>query len=555
MRGSATFHKLICILFCATSCVPAVAEPLDIGAYRRSLQSGVDSGAYDQVAVGWIDGDERTTWFLGKDAKQTLDTRFEIGALSEVFTALLFAQSAYEGKLRMHSTLRDAMPNFPFADSHLAATTLAAMATHRSGLPPIPPNLFPLDIDDPYANYSNADLRALLGNYRLSNGEGLAAYTPLDSGLLGFAVAQMAGGSLPTILHDKILAPLSMTRTGFDDASLLDGHAHGRVATHWHFGALAGAAGLRSSVGDLLDFLQINLRPPATTLRAPLLLVRQPQGERKPEVGLGWNIIDLNGDGQTWPMLWRASTTAGFSAFMAFRTDRQQALVLLGNTDTDLSRIGLAWMQGMEAPAAPLLGVAAASPSDLGIYAGLYKIRSIGTEIVVRATGQRLSVQLRGMPAIALQPAADDVFSALHGEAMMLSFQRDSGKVVGFVLDHGGMNLLAERLADQAPRLERKVMSVSQQRLAEFAGDFRLDALSFARITVDGGGLDMQLTGRVSIPLAAFAIDRFTDVDNSCEVTFRRDAAGIVNTAVISFAGVDRVAPRQTWRAPSAQTK
>jgi hypothetical protein len=51
--------------------------------------------------------------------------------------------------------------------------------------------------------------------------------------------------------------------------------------------------------------------------------------------------------------------------------------------------------------------------------------------------------------------------------------------------------------------------------------------------------------------LAAFAIDRFTDVDNSCEVTFRRDATGSVNAAVISFAGVDRVAPRQTWRAPS----
>jgi len=555
MHGSATFHKLICILFCAASCPLAVAESLDTDAYRRSLQSGVDSGAYAQIAVGWIDGDERTTWFLGKDAKPTLDTQFEIGALSEVFTGLLFAQSAYEGKLRMRSTLHDAMPNFPFADSRLAATTLAAMATHGSGLPAIPPNLFPLDIEDPYAGYSGADLLAFLANYRSPNDEALAVYTPLDSGLLGFVVAQSAGGSLPTILHDKILAPLAMTRTGFDDRSLLDGHARGQVATHWHFGALAGAAGLRSSVGDLLDFLQANLRPLATTLRAPLLLVRQPQGDRKPEVGLGWNIVDLNADGQTWPLLWRASTTAGFSAFMAFRTDRQEALVLLGNTDTDLSRIGLAWMQGLEAPVAPLIGIAATSPSDLGIYAGLYKIRSIGTEIIVRATGQRLSVQLRGMPAIALQPVADDVFSALHGEAMVLSFQRDSGKVASLILDYGGMNLLAERLADQAPHLERKVMSVSQQRLAEFAGDFRLDALAFARVTVDGGGLDLQLTGRVPIPLAAFAIDRFTDVDNSCEVTFRRDTAGSVNAAVISFAGVDRLAPRQTWRAPPAQAK
>jgi hypothetical protein len=117
------------------------------------------------------------------------------------------------------------------------------------------------------------------------------------------------------------------------------------------------------------------------------------------------------------------------------------------------------------------------------------------------------------------------------------------------------MNLLAERLAVQAPHLERKVMSVSQQRLAEFAGDFRLDAFTFARVTVDGGGLVLQLTGRAPIPLAAFAVDRFTDVDNSCEVTFRHDASGSINAAVVSFVGVDRVASRQTWRTSAMQAK
>jgi CubicO group peptidase (beta-lactamase class C family) len=552
MHGSARFRKLICILFCAAWCGLASAQPLDTDAYRRSLQAGVDNGAYDQVAVGWIDGDERTTWFLGKDSKPNLGTRFEIGALSEVFTGLLFAQSAYEGKLHLRSTLHDAMPAFPFADPQIAETTLVDLATHRSGLPSIPPNLFPRDIDDAYASFTEADLLAFLGNYRRSDTAAVAAYSPLDAGLLGFAVARTLGGSLATILHQKIFTPLAMTLTDFDDGSLLEGHTHGRAAPHWHFGALAGAAGMRSSVGDLLDFLQANLRPPSTTLRAALLLARQPQADTKPTLGLGWNIVDVNVDGQTWPLVWRASVTAGFSAFMAFRTDRQQALVLLGNTDADLSRIGLAWMQGHEAPVAPLPVLAAAPPADVAIYAGLYKIRSVGTEIIVRADGQRLSVQLPGAPLIALQPIADDVFAAMHGEAMLLSFQRDRGNVTSVVLDRVGMNLLAERLADQAPRLERKVMSVSQQRLAEFAGDFRLDTLSFARVTVDGGGLDLQLTGRAPIPLAAFAVDRFTDVDNSCEVTFRRDAHGSVNAAVVTFAGLDRIAPRQTWRATAA---
>ncbi len=550
-----TFHKLICILFCVASCTLEAAESLDTDAYRRSLQGGVDNGAYDQVAIGWIDGEERTTWFLGKPTKPALDTRFEIGALTEIFTGLLFAQSAYDGKLRLRSTLKDAMPNFPFINSRVGSITLAALATHRSGLPPIPPNLFPPDIDDPYAGYSETDLSTFLANYLEPPDANAAVYSPLDTGLLGLVLAQSAGGTLPTVLHDRIFAPLAMTRTGFDDNSLIDGHARGQVTPHWHFGALAGAAGLRSSVGDLLDFLQANLRPPSTTLRPALLLARQPQSDSKPQVGLGWNIVDVNTEGQTWPIVWRASTTAGFSAFMAFRTDRQQALVLLGNTDTDLSQIGLAWMQAQESPAAPLPRTTMNSTVDPAPYAGLYKIRSIGTELIVRANGQRLSVQLRGNPEIALQPVAEDVFGATQSEAMMLSFQRELGKVTNVVFDHDGMNLLAERLAIQAPHLERKVMSVSQRRLTEFAGDFRLDTFTFARVTVDGGGLDLQLTGRAPIPLAAFAVDRFTDVDNSCEVTFRHDASGSVNTAVVSFAGVDRVASRQTWRTPAMPAK
>jgi CubicO group peptidase (beta-lactamase class C family) len=529
----------------------AAASTLDTDGYRRSLQTGVDSGAYDQLAVGWIDGDERATWFLGKASKPTLESRFEIGALSEIFTGLLFAQSAYDGKLRLRSTVHDAMPDVPFGDPRIAATMLNALATHRSGLPPIPPNLFPASVDDPYGNYSDADLLAFLANYRRPPDDGgAAAYSPLDAGLLGFALARNTGGSLAAILNEKILAPLTMTHTGFDDGSLLDGHALGQPAAHWHFGALAGAGGLRSTLGDLLNFLQANLRPPTAGLRAALLLARQPQQDTKPQVGLGWNVTELNADGQTWPLLWRASTTAGFSAFVAFRTDRQQALVLLGNTDADLSRIGLAWMQGDDAVAAPSPAVAMA-PIDLAAYAGLYKIRSVGTEIIVRSNGQRLSAQLRGSPDVVMQPIADDVFAA-RSEAMMLSFQRDLGKVTSVVIDHGGVNLLAERLASQAPHLERKVMSVPPSRLAEFAGDFRLDDFSIARITVDGGGLDMQLTGRPVIPLAAFANDRFTDVDNSCEVTFRHDSDGKVNSASISFAGIDRIATRLTWRAPAS---
>src|SRR5438045_7621249 len=135
--------------------------------------------------------------------------------------------------------------------------------------------------------------------------------------------------SVGELLDTKILKPLGMQHTGFDDAGLLAGHTRNDFAPHWHFGALAGAAGLRSSVGDLLTFLQQNLQPQSSKLRAALLLARQAQTGTKQDVGLGWNIVEVEDGDQSWPLVWRASRTAGFTTFLGFRTDRQQALVLL----------------------------------------------------------------------------------------------------------------------------------------------------------------------------------------------------------------------------------
>src|SRR6185503_20205884 len=155
---------------------------------------------------------------------------------------------------------------------------------------------------------------------------------------------------------------------------LLVGHAHADAVPHWHFGALAGAAGLRSSVGDLLALLQQNLRPQDSPLRAALLLARQAQGGGPQSAGLGWSIVEVPDGEQSWPLVWRASRTAGFATFLGFRTDRQQALVLLGNGDTDLSALGLAWLQQQTPPPLPERGPTAPKSVPGDDYLGLYKL-------------------------------------------------------------------------------------------------------------------------------------------------------------------------------------
>lgn len=537
------------MLVLAFAITAAQAQPVTVDEYRSHLQQGVDAGAYAQIAVGWLDGGERQTWFFGREHKPDLSSTFEIGAATEIFTGLLLAQAAYEGRVRLATPIRDLLPKqFALAKATLGAVTLQDLATHRAGLPALPPNLLPASIEDPYAGYGSDDLYALLANYRPPTAP-QPAYSTLDGGLLGALLGRCYGQDYTQLLGEKILKPLGMEHTQFDDGDgLLVGHSRDTQVPHWHFGALAGAAGLRSSVGDLLTFLQQNLRPQDSKLRAALLLARQDQADGNQDIGLGWNIVETADGGQPWPLVWRASRTAGFAAFLGFRTDRQQALVLLGNSDADLSALGIAWLEHRSPPPLPDPPPPPPQAVAWADYPGLYKI-SGGSEFIVRGGAQTLSLQFRGQPAQVLRAVGDDVFA---GDTLGLGFTRDNHRVTGAIVDAGGTHVQATRLSEHAPGVARTPL-VDQAVPGDLAGIYQLDADTLVRIRTGAQTIALQMTGRAPLLLRAFAKDRFADADGSCEVSFQRDAKGVVGGLVMSLADVDRQAPRVVWTVPAAK--
>jgi len=524
VRGSSLFPLL---LFCATAAAqPALPEP-----QRALLDAGVRSGVLHDVAVGWVDHGASSTTYFGA---ATADSRFEIGTVSEAFSGVLLARAAFENRLHVHDTLRDRLGGIPLS-APLAGVSLESLAAHRAGLPRLPLNLMPDDVDDPYGAYTAADLRAWL-SYGETAGTG---YSPMDFGVLGWVLARSYDATdFPALLHDKVLAPLALTNTDFDDAGLLPGHARGVSAPRWHFGALAAGAGLRSTLADLLAFLQTNLKPEESPLRAALLLARQP---RDGGGALGWNIAQSTTDGQPWPVLWRASVTAGHAAFIGFRTDRQQALVLLCDDDVDLSALGMSLLDDRPLPALPKPAVAVPAPADAAQYAGLYQVRN-GAELIVRARGVALSAQLAGEPAGNLTPLGDDIFDA---EAFILTFQREGSRIVSVILSRGGVNAVAERLSDRAPQLARAQQEATAAQWDELRGDYLLARSTLLRIARSENRATLQLTGRARVELGAYGADRFRCLDDSCELHVRRDADGKLTALDVDFAGAIRVATRR----------
>lgn len=545
---------LACVLVIGLCAIPIAAMcASSADNFRDVLQHGVDRGIYRDLAVGWIDGSHRQSWFFGKGEKPTAESQFEIGAVTQVFTGLLLGQAIYDGKLKLESTVGGLLgSDFSFADSSVAGVTVKSLATHRSGLRMVPSNLFPEHADDPYATYASRDLLVWLGNAPHAIDDDKLRYSILDSGLLGFLLGRQYAGGFKTVLRDHVLVPLGLKHTDFgDEPNLLSGYsAQGLPAAHWHFDVLAGAAGLRSSLSDLLVFVQQNLRPGDSALRASILLARQPYTNTSlPEqVGLGWNIVTTHDGEQSWPLVWSASRTGGFAAFVGFRTDKQQGLVLLGNCDVDLSAMGVAWLDGRAPPDLPNVA------RDHAVvhadeFSGLYEAANL-SDVIVRNATAGLTAQWPGQAPVELEFVGQDIFTA-PGLSLTLSFQREAGKVINVVIDQAGVNVLARRLSTSAPRLVRTPMAIAASLRAEISGDYRFDAHNLIRIRGSATDLTLQMTARRAVKLYQYAKDRFFSSDDSLDVELARDSAGAVTGLNLNLAGGLRTAQRVHWRQPA----
>jgi len=551
--GGALLPFLICLvaLLAGRAAAAAPALPDD---YRHAFEGGAANGAWGSgLAIGLVEGNEQAEWFFGKGADAATpdrDSAFEIGAATDVLTGVLVAQAVLEGKLRLGWTLRQILPaDFAWRDDKLATTTVEDLVTQHSLLPAGPANLFPLRAEDPYADYRQTDLLAWLANVQLPASATGPGYSILNGGVLGLLLARVYADDYASLMSSRVLVSLGMTHTGFDDSGrLLTGRAFGQPAAHWHFDAFAGAAGLRSSVSDLLAFVRANLRPEGSSLRAALLLARQARrSDARSGIGFGWNVHEVTVDQQSWPLVWRASVTGGFSTFIGFRTDRQQGLVLLAASATELAPIGLAWLSGEAAPGTPAPPYAPPS-GQAARYPGLYRLLS-GPELTVRNSGDALSAQMHGQPTWPLFPIADDVY-ATRGGAVFITFLRNVDEINGLLLRTNGVYVTAHRLSVRAPALSRTPLAIDPAQIDDLLGDFELDPSMQLRVSRSGDGVYARYTGASLLPMRAYAADRFSANVGADELLFRRDDHGKVSAVTAVLGGVERNAQPIHWQAP-----
>ncbi|MFC1405617.1 MULTISPECIES: serine hydrolase [Streptacidiphilus] len=308
---------------------------------------GSASGA-TAVAVAALRGGEQSLLCRGsadRTGSRSVDpaTRFEVGSVTKTFTALVLAEAVARGDVSLNDPVARYLPPGT-APAHRSGEpiTLLHLATHTSGLPRLPRGMLRTAArswsSNPYGSYSDRQLLSSLAATRVRARPGSRVhYSNLGVGLLGRALAEAAGVPYAELLRDRVLEPLSLTRTTCDPGcAQATGYWHGRARPPWSIAALPGAGALRSTAGDLLRYLLVLLDPTVAagrraSLAQALADVQRPRlqlprtGER---TCLVWSLRPAPGR----DLFFHSGATRGFTAFIGFCPQARTGLAAVANT-------------------------------------------------------------------------------------------------------------------------------------------------------------------------------------------------------------------------------
>lgn len=314
---------------------------MDAGDAVGALIDRVRARPWGLAAVA-IDGDATEIRIdAGRDPIGA-DTTFQIGSVTKTITGVLLATCIQRGETTLDATVGDVLGT---RAGRLADVTLRAVATHRSGLPRLPPNLEPVDQADPYAAYSVEDLYASLEVVDLDPAAAFA-YSNYGFMLLGRLVEELAGKPYADLAADRVFRPLQLTTAGCPppEAGRAPGYGDATEAPWWRT-SVPGAGGVGMSITDLGSYLRAHLDGSGdAALDEALDLAVTMQADPPNGVGLGW--IHQGGG---W---WHNGGTGGFTSFVALHVPTRKAVGLLANGHglTTLDTAGFAVLTEMLRP-------------------------------------------------------------------------------------------------------------------------------------------------------------------------------------------------------------
>jgi serine-type D-Ala-D-Ala carboxypeptidase/endopeptidase len=390
-------------------------------------------------------------------------TLFEIGSITKVFTALILADMASKGEVSLDDSAEKYLPaGATMPERNGRKITLRDLSTHMSGLPRLADNMAFADPEDPYADYTEADLLAFLAGHEMTRDVGEKwEYSNFGVGLLGYLLGRAAGSDYETLLRERITGPLGMADTAVTLTPALEARfapaydMYMRPAKPWDVGALVGAGGIRSTAGDMLKFAAAALDPdsPIGPAMKLTLDIREAIGTERAEQALGWQV------GHPEPgreIVAHGGGTGGFRTQLVIEPSAGRAVIALANSGAEPSAGDLAAHVLIGSQVAPTPPVPPAPPrpvartevelpvAELDRVVGRYDFGDGVLEITREGNVMRSS--RAGVPTLRIHAEAPLQFFFRAIDAQLRFTADDSGAVTGVVFTQPGFEASGTRL-------------------------------------------------------------------------------------------------------------
>lgn len=383
------------------------------------------------------------------------DTVFEIGSITKVFTSLLLADMAQRGEVSLDDPVARYLPStVKVPERNGRKITLVDLATHTSGLPRYPGNLYRTNPKNPFADYTVEQLYECLSSCQLQwdIGSKCEYCNLLGVGLLGHVLERIADMDYESLVCSRICAPLGMSSTGITltpemKTRLAVGHDLTLKPTqNWDLPTFAGAGALRSTVNDLFIFLSANLgftkSPLATAMATQLKVRHRPVGQDPRDYYcLGWGISVTNGK----EVICHSGGTGGYCTWVGYDAGTRVGVVVLSNTTFHhVDDIGLHLFDA----SFPLEKLHTEVKVDTGLYdayVGNYQLRP-DFIITISHEGDSLFIQATGEPKFQLFPESDRDYFLKASDGQYTFVTGEAGRATGLVIHQFGKDSHLKRL-------------------------------------------------------------------------------------------------------------
>jgi CubicO group peptidase (beta-lactamase class C family) len=453
----------------------AFCLPFLLGMFSTSSYAEIDPQRIDELVAPYLENDVVTGLTVGvihdgqqlsqgygqlspDDSRQPDgNTVYEIGSMSKVFTGILLGDAVTRKEITLDQPIQELLPDNVQLKIKDEPILIRHLSTHTSGLPRMPSNIKSSDPNNPYADYSTEQLHDYLDGYqpRLAP-EAETLYSNLAAGFLGNLLARHAGVSYDELLKQRITTPLKMTDTSVDFTPAMKERlappllGDGTTSFNWDFDALAGAGGIRSTVDDMLRFMQAQLDPPAGALGQAINLAWKvhwkPQQEGEFAMGLGWHVAR---DGQT---RWHNGQTGGYHSMMLVSREENAAVVVLSNTATgEVDRLAedmIRMLAGMPVQPRKFPKTVEVADEVLQRYPGRYAILPQFV-LTITAAGDELHVQATGQPKLRVFPKSDTEWFYKIVDAQITFDVDDEGNCTSLTLHQNGQDMPAKRVPEE----------------------------------------------------------------------------------------------------------